>query len=150
MDKNLIRNVIPGEEIASLKSGFMSGWGTYTDNESIYSSVAGVVQTITKLVTVQPKNSCYKPELGDVVIGRIISIDKKSWKVDINAGKDGNLQLTAINLPQGEQRRRNEEDKLNMRSFFEEGDLLSGEIQNVNEGSIAIQTRNLKYGKVTF
>lgn len=149
MEVKLIRNVIPGEEIASEKSGFMAGWGTYTENNTIFSSVAGVVQTISKLVTVRPTNSCYKPEIGDVIIGRIISIEKKSWRVDINAGKDANLQITAINLPQGEQRRRSEEDKLNMRSFFEEGDLLSGEVQQVHsDGGIAIQTRNLKYGKV--
>jgi len=149
MDKNLLRNVVPGEEIASEKSGFMAGWGTYTEEGTIFSSVAGVIQTISKLVTVKPKNTCYKPEIGDVIIGRILSIEKKSWRVDINAGKDGNLLITAINLPQGEQRRRSEEDKLNMRSFFEEADLLSGEVQQVHsDGGIAIQTRNLKYGKV--
>jgi len=36
-----------------------------------------------------------------------------------------------------------------MRLFFEENDLLSGEIQQIHsDGGVNIQTRNLKYGKV--
>jgi exosome complex component RRP4 len=58
--------------------------------------------------------------------------------------------LTAINLPQGEQRRRSEQDQMMMRTFFQEYDLVSGEIQALHrDGSTSIQTRNLKYGKVT-
>ena len=58
--------------------------------------------------------------------------------------------LTAITLPGGEQRRRNEEDKLNMKEFFKEGDLLSGEIQSINssDNTPMMHTRNLKYGKL--
>jgi len=52
---------------------------------------------------VQPQKKLYKPEVGDVVIGRVISIEKKSWRVDINYNRDGNLSLSSINLPQGEQ-----------------------------------------------
>ena len=87
--------------------------------------------------------------MGDVIIGRIISVDKKFWRVNINAQRECLLNLTAINLPQGEQRIRGEEDQMQMRSFYAENDLLSGEIQQVNSnGVIHIQTRNLKYGKL--
>jgi len=59
------------------------------------------------------------------------------------------LNLTAINLPKGEQRRRSEDDVMQMRTFFEENDLLSGEIQQIHhDGGVNIQTRNLKYGKL--
>ena len=65
------------------------------------------------------------------------------------AQRDATLMLTAINLPQGEQRRRSEQDQMMMRTFFQENDLVSGEIQALHkDGSVAIQTRNLKYGKV--
>ena len=87
--------------------------------------------------------------MGDVIIGRIISVDKKFWRVNIWAQRESLLNLTAINLPQGEQRIRGEEDAMQMRKFFKENDLLSGEIQQINQnGSIHIQTRNLKYGKL--
>ena len=93
--------------------------------------------------------SPYSPEIGDVIIGRIMSVEKKFWIVNINAQREGILNLTAINLPQGEQRIRSEEDAMQMRKFFKENDLLSGEIQQINpNGLIHIQTRNLKYGKL--
>jgi exosome complex component RRP4 len=38
---------------------------------------------------------------------------------------------------------------MQMRSFFEENDVLSGEVQQVHhDGGVNIQTRNLKYGKL--
>ena len=38
---------------------------------------------------------------------------------------------------------------MQMRLFFEENDLVSGEIQQIHsDGGVNIQTRNLKYGKV--
>jgi len=38
---------------------------------------------------------------------------------------------------------------MQMRLFFEENDLLSGEVQQIHsDGGVNIQTRNLKYGKV--
>jgi exosome complex RNA-binding protein Rrp4 len=87
--------------------------------------------------------------VGDVIIGRIISVEKKLWRVNLNAQREGILNLTAINLPQGEQRIRNEEDQMSMRIYFKENDLLSGEIQQITQnGNIHIQTRNLKYGKL--
>ena len=109
----------------------------------------GKVNTISKLVTVTPFRSPYKPEIGHVIIGRVISVNKKSWDVDIFAQRYGTLNLTAINLPRGEQRIRNEDDQMQMRLFFKENDLLSGEIQQIHiNGTIHIQTRNLKYGKL--
>ena len=80
---------------------------------------------------------------------RSTQVDKKSWRLDIKAQRDATLMLTAINLPQGEQRRRSEQDQMMMRTFFQENDLVSGEIQALHkDGSVAMQTRNLKYGKV--
>lgn len=58
---------------------------------------------MSKLIMVQPQKRLYKPEVGDVVIGRVISIEKKSWRCDINYNRDANLSLSSINLPQGEQ-----------------------------------------------
>ena len=111
--------------------------------------MVGRVATISKLVTVLPVKSPYNPEVGDVIIGRILNVDKKFWRVNIWAQRESLLNLTAINLPQGEQRIRGEEDVMQMRKFFKENDLLSGEIQQINQnGSIHIQTRNLKYGKL--
>jgi exosome complex component RRP4 len=58
---------------------------------------------LNKIVIVNPKISPYKPEVGDVVIGKVVCVDKKSWRVNINSQRDANLFLTSINLPGGEQ-----------------------------------------------
>ena len=52
-------------------------------------------------------------------------------------------------MPRGEQRIKDVEDQMQMRNYFKENDLLSGEIQQINiNGNINLQTRNLKYGKL--
>ena len=40
---------------------------------------------------------------------------------------------------------------MNMRLFFKEGDIISAEVMQVNssDGKISLQTRNLKYGKLS-
>lgn len=149
MQSNSLKLVIPGEIITEESKGYMAGWGTYSRDGNIIASVAGAVQTVDKLINIVLVNMPYKPEQGDVVIGRIISVDKKSWKVNINYSRDATLNLVNINLPHGEQRRRSEEDYNLMKNFFTENDLLSGEVLSLhNDGSVSLQTRNLKYGKL--
>lgn len=38
-------------------------------------------------------------EVGDLVVGRITSVESKRWKADICAQKDATLQLSSVNLP---------------------------------------------------
>ena len=48
------------------------------------------------------------------------------------------------------QRRKLESDELQMRTFFEEGDLLVAEVQAImGDGSMSLHTRSLRYGKVS-
>lgn len=48
------------------------------------------------------------------------------------------------------QRRKLESDELQMRTFFEEGDLLVAEVQSfMADGSMSLHTRSLRYGKVS-
>ena len=57
--------------------------------------------------------------------------------------------LSSINLPGGVQRRKLESDELQMRTYFQEGDLLVAEVQAVMfEGTMSLHTRSLKYGKL--
>lgn len=57
--------------------------------------------------------------------------------------------LSSVNLPGGVQRRKLESDELQMRTFFEEGDLLVAEVQAFfSDGAMSLHTRSLKYGKL--
>ena len=44
----------------------------------------------------------YNGEVGDVLIGRILQVGQRRWKVDIHSRLDAILMLSAVNLPGGE------------------------------------------------
>jgi len=142
--------VTPGEHITS-DTQWMRGHGTYIPAASttIISTVAGHMHKTNKLLSVQPLRSRYQPEIGDLVVGRIASVQTKKWSVDIAAPMLANLPLSSINLPGGILRRRTAVDELNIRTFFSEGDLLVAEVQSLHQDNTAsLHTRSLKYGKL--
>ncbi|KAF9054642.1 hypothetical protein BJ165DRAFT_1337319 [Panaeolus papilionaceus] len=138
----------PGETLTSSQA-FMRGHGTYVQNEEVIASVAGTIERVNKLVTVRAIRSRYNPEVGDLVVGRITEVQPRRWKVDANSRQDAVLMLSSVNLPGGVQRRKLESDELQMRGFFEEGDLLVAEVQAFfSDGAMSLHTRSLKYGKL--
>jgi exosome complex component RRP4 len=111
--------------------------------------------------------SRYTPEVGDLIVGRITEVQSRRWRVDVSSKQDAILMLASVNLPGGvqvgqrdpsvvgfnriiAQRRKLESDELQMRTYFEEGDLLVAEVQQVmGDGSCWLHTRSLRYGKVS-
>jgi exosome complex component RRP4 len=127
------------------------GHGTYMNplSTSIIATVAGTVQKTNKLLSVHPMRARYTPEIGDLVVGRIVEVQSRRWKVDVAAPLLAQLPLSAINLPGGILRRRTSADELQIRTFFSEGDLVVAEVQSVHQdGSASLHTRSLKYGKL--
>lgn len=149
--------VTPGEVITT-NPQWMRGHGTYTstqgadeddDTTAIVSSLAGVISRTNKLLSVRPLRARYTPEVGDLVVGRIVEVQSKRWRVDVGSVQLAGLPLSAINLPGGIQRRRTETDELAIRSFFAEGDLLVAEVQQLYaDGGAVLHTRSLRYGKL--
>ncbi|KAK7054834.1 Exosome complex component rrp4 [Paramarasmius palmivorus] len=138
----------PGEPLTSAQA-YMRGHGTYVDNDQVIASVAGIVERVNKLITVRPVRTRYNPEVGDLVVGRITEVQARRWKVDANSRQDAILMLSSVNLPGGVQRRKLESDELQMRTFFEEGDLLVAEVQAFfGDGTMSLHTRSLSYGKL--
>ncbi|CAK3745492.1 Exosome complex component RRP4 [Lecanosticta acicola] len=148
--------ITPGQTITS-DPQWMRGHGTFTstsagttaDATAIRSTLAGTLQKTNKLLSVVPLRARYTPEIGDLVVGRIVEVQSKRWKVDVAAPLLANLLLSSINLPGGILRKRTSVDELNIRSFFAEGDLLVAEVQSLfQDGSASLHTRSLKYGKL--
>ncbi|WVQ99203.1 hypothetical protein IAU59_006335 [Kwoniella sp. CBS 9459] len=140
--------VTPGEIITSSKE-YMRGHGTYVEETSVVSSVTGTIERVNKLISVKPVRSKYVPEVGDLVIGRIVEVGPQRWRVDANGRQDAVLMLSSVNLPGGVQRRKIESDALKMREFLAEGDLLVAEVQAFfGDGAMSLHTRSLKYGKL--
>ena len=146
---NAVKFVLPGDEITDDQS-FMRGHGTYlkTDKQLI-ASIAGIVEPINRLISVRPLRTRYNGEIGDVIVGRITEVQQKRWKVETNSRLDSVLQLSGVNLPGGELRRKTTEDEVMMRNYLKEGDIISAEVQNIFEdGALGLHTRSLKYGKL--
>ncbi|CAL1545414.1 unnamed protein product, partial [Lymnaea stagnalis] len=142
-------NIVTPGDIITADTGFMRGHGTYMEEECLHASVAGIVERVNKLVSVQPLKTRYNGEIGDVVIGRVIELGQKRWRVETHSRMDSILMLSSVNLPGGELRRRSEEDEKMMRHYLKEGDLISAEVQNVmSDGCLSLHTRSLKYGKL--
>lgn len=140
--------VTPGELVTDDPT-WMKGHGTYSLGNETYSSVAGNVSRVNRLLSVIPLRGRYEAETGDHVVGRITEVGQKRWKVDIGCKQDAILMLGSVNLPGGVLRRKNESDELQMRNFLKEGDLLNAEVQSIfSNGSASLHTRSLKYGKL--
>lgn len=142
--------ITPGQTVTD-DPQWMRGHGTFASEESttIRSTLAGTLQKTNKLLSVVPLRARYTPEIGDLVIGRIVEVQSRRWKVDVAAPLLANLLLSSINLPGGILRRRTSVDELNIRSFFGEGELLVAEVQGLfQDGSASLHTRSLKYGKL--
>lgn len=144
------RVFLPGEEISET-NGFIRGHGTQARGESILSTYLGHLRIINKLVTVDPLCPLrYSPEVGDVVVGRVVGIYSKRWRIELNSRCETHLSLSAINLPGIVQRRKQDSDEISMRSFFDMDNLVVCEVQKVNKnGSAALHTRSEKYRRLS-
>ncbi|KFA74180.1 hypothetical protein S40288_06531 [Stachybotrys chartarum IBT 40288] len=141
----------PGAVVIDDDPQWMRGHGTYVPpaTNTIKSSLAGTLTKTNKLLSIRPLRARYTPEIGDLVVGRIVEVQAKRWRVDVAASQLAILQISAINLPGGILRKRTETDELQIRSFFAEGDLVVAEVQQLHQdGAASLHTRSLKYGKL--
>ncbi|KAI3439457.1 S1 domain-containing protein, partial [Psidium guajava] len=127
---------------------FLKGHGTTELNGEVVATVCGVVERVNKLIYVRTLRARYKPEVGDIIVGRVIEVAPKRWRLDINYSQDAVLMLSSINMPDGIQRRRTAEDELNMRSIFEENDVICAEVRGFQHDGLHLQARSQKYGKL--
>lgn len=131
------------------EDGILKGHGTSEFDGQVVATLCGVVERVNKLVYVRALRSRYKPEVGDIIVGRVIEIAAKRWRLEINFSQDAVLMLSSMNLPDGIQRRRTAVDELNMRSFFEENDVICAEVRGFqHDGTLHLQARSQKYGKL--
>ena len=58
--------------------------------------MAGVVERINKLITVRAAKMRYNGEVGDIIVGRVVEVQQKLWKVDCGTRLHANLNLAAV------------------------------------------------------
>lgn len=131
------------------EDGILKGHGTLEVDDEVIATVCGVVERVDKLVYVRSLRSRYKPETGDIIVGRVVEVAQKRWKLEINSNQDAVLMLSSVTLPDRIQRRRTPVDELNMRNIFEENDVISTEVRNLqHDGTWQLHARSDKYGKL--
>ncbi|KAL2507721.1 ribosomal RNA proCES [Forsythia ovata] len=131
------------------EDAILKGHGTTELDGRVVATLCGVVERVNKLVYVRALRARYKPEIGDIIVGRVIEVAPKRWRLEINFSQDAVLMLSSMNLPDGIQRRRTAIDELNMRSIFEENDVICAEVRGFqHDGCLHLQARSQKYGKL--
>ncbi|CAL1362099.1 unnamed protein product [Linum trigynum] len=131
------------------EDSILKGHGTSERGGEVVATLCGVVERVNKLVYVRTLRARYKPEVGDIIVGRVVEVAQKRWKLEINFSQDAVLMLSSMNLPDGIQRRRTALDELNMRYIFEENDVVCAEVRNFqHDGTLQLQARSQKYGKL--
>jgi len=75
--------VTPGEMLA--EGEYLPGENTFMEQNKIYASRIGLVDTDNKKVNVVALRAFYVPKMGDIVIGTVVEVGFNGWTVDIKA-----------------------------------------------------------------
>lgn len=132
-----------------LKTNLPSSTDPLSIPANIRTSLTGRVRIVNKLVYVEPPRARYSGNIGDTVVGRIIEVEQRRWRVDVNSTLLGNLALANVKLPGGELRRKSEDDERAMRTFMKEGDLVVAEIHEIyKDGTLQLHMPGTRTGKL--
>lgn len=153
------KNIFPASSNEVFLRGFNTVAGYNPDGSSIVfegggeiiAAVSGAVEITDKVVSVKGRFSRYVPEIGDVVVGRVVEIIGNKWTVDINCSQAAVMLLSNVSEPGGILRRRGRSDELTMRQLFDQGDIIAAEVQRISpDGVPFLQSRaGNKYGRIT-
>ncbi|OQS54640.1 EXOSC2 [Ecytonucleospora hepatopenaei] len=148
-----MKNVfLPGEEILdNSQKEFTYGLGTYETDNKIKSSLFGAVKFHNRIVVCESFFSFkYFPNVGDVIIGRVVEISNKKWKIACNSINEATLSLGSVLMPGVAQRIKDEEDEMEMHKIYGIGDVIICEVQKTSKnGLCTLHSRSSKYGKLT-
>nr|GMD87361.1 exosome complex component RRP4 homolog [Ipomoea batatas] len=145
-----VADVIPVDH----EDGILKGHGTSEMDGRVVATLCGVVERVNKLVYVRCLRARYKPEVGDIIVGRVIEVIWHypficSLSVSLKINPHMFALLCSSKCKDGIQRRRTAVDELNMRSIFEENDVVCAEVRGFqHDGSLHLQARSQKYGKL--
>lgn len=76
--------VVPGQAVAE-GMDYLPGFGTYRHEERIFVNQLGVLHVDGKVLKLTPLAGTYLPNMGDVIIGKVVDILMSGWRIDINS-----------------------------------------------------------------
>jgi len=86
--------VTPGEMLA--EGEYLPGENTYMEQNKIYASRIGLVDTDNKKVDVVALRAFYVPKTGDIVIGTVLEVGFNGWTIDIKAPYSALLRASDV------------------------------------------------------
>ena len=75
--------VTPGELLA--EGDYLPGENSYMEQNKIFASRIGLVDTDNKKVNVVALRAFYVPKMGDIIIGSVVEVGFNGWTVDIKS-----------------------------------------------------------------
>ncbi|KAK7196019.1 exosome complex exonuclease [Novymonas esmeraldas] len=142
---------------------YLRGFNTFAGNHpsdlallhegagEIVAAINGHVEVTDRVISVRGLLPRYQPEIGDVVVGRILEVSGNKWQVDVNSTQTAIMLLSNVTEPGGMLRRRGRGDELGMRQLFDQDDLVAAEVQRISpDGVVSLHTRAAeKYGRLS-
>lgn len=129
--------VTPGTLLSDENGG---SYGTYTEENRVFSKFFGMVQIGSKGISVNPLSGVYFPEEGDEVVGKVIEVGSKYWVVDIDAPFSTRLDVRDVNF---------RVDMGELDKFIDMGDLIYARVSRVYTNRAAdLSMRGSVYGKL--
>jgi len=86
--------VTPGELLA--EGEYLPGENTFMEQNKIYASRIGLVDTDNKKVNVVALRAFYVPKVGDIVIGTVVEVGFNGWTIDIKAPYSALLRASDV------------------------------------------------------
>lgn len=90
-----------GSDTAAAGGGAPPTSAASASSGGLFATVAGQVSRVDRLVRVAPAlpGARYSADVGDVVVGRVVEVSGKRWRVDLGGKHDAALALSAVSLP---------------------------------------------------
>ncbi|RCN29671.1 hypothetical protein ANCCAN_24565 [Ancylostoma caninum] len=135
-------------KILSTNRDVLSGPGTKITRSGLMATVSGLKKQFDKFYMVEPCKSKYVPKTGNVVVGRVLRVQRALWKLEVNHRLSANFRLENMNLPSGELRCKDSWDEFSMSESLSVGDLAVAELQKIGlRGNVELHCRDLGHGK---
>ncbi len=138
-DKQL---VTPGDLLAD--GEYVGGDNTFQEENKVYAARIGLASVRGKRVYVVALKGCYMPQIGDLVVGKVIEVEMSGWSVDIGSPYTAMLFVSeALNKPFNPRR-----DELT--KYFTVGDVVLAKVISLDRTRNPILTvRGSGLGKMT-
>ena len=138
-DKQL---VTPGDLLAD--GEYIGGDNTFQERDKVYAARIGLASVRGKRVYVVALKGCYMPQIGDLVVGKVIEVEMSGWSVDIGSPYTAMLFVSeALDKPFNPRR-----DELT--KYFTVGDVVLAKVISLDRTRNPILTvRGSGLGKMT-